>query len=705
MFIESFAPPPRMLIFGAVDFTAALVRVAKVLGYRVTVCDAREVFATTRAVPAGRRGRRRLARTASSSRVGPTLGPRDAVCVLTHDHKFDVPAIVAALAHRRRLPRRHGQPAHPRRPGRAAAARRASTTPASPGIRAPIGLDLGARTPEETAVSICAEIIALRTGQRVAASLARHRGPDPPGGPHRDDPAAVVLAAGGGEPVRAGGDGHKLLAAVPGPARRSQWAVEAARRGRARRPDRRDRRRRPADALAAREASSFVRNARWAEGQATSLQAGRRRGPRRDGHDAVVVGLGDQPLVPAEAWRGVGRRRRGAPIAVATYDGRAGQPGAAGRRWCGRCCPTPATRAPGSLMRRAARPRGRSTVRRASRPTSTPVEDLAADGADQRVPVDVPVDEAWEVLTDVERIAPCMPGAQLQEIEGDEYRGIVKVKVGPITAQYKGAATFVEKDDAGHRAVLRAEGRDTRGQGNANATITATLAPDGDGTHGHGRHRPHRHRQGRPVRPGRAGRRVDQAARPVRRLPRDQGAGGRRGRRPGRAAGGDEPAGGPAAAAADTAAAPPPPLPPRSPPTTARSTWPPRARPPPGRSTRPATPRASRRPGGHGLVRQLAAEGTSGSQVKVVDSPEPEPVDLLDAAGAPVMKRAAPAVAGLTVLWLLSVFLRRRRRRRRRGLSPDWAVGERCARVSPLPGPAGQPRRSGGIGRRARLRA
>jgi carbon monoxide dehydrogenase subunit G len=96
--------------------------------------------------------------------------------------------------------------------------------------------------------------------------------------------------------------------------------------------------------------------------------------------------------------------------------------------------------------------------------------------------VDVPVDKAFEVLTDVERIAPCMPGAQLQEIEGEEYRGIVKVKVGPITAQYKGAARFVERDEEAHRAVLRAEGRDTRGQGNANATITASLVPDGDGT-------------------------------------------------------------------------------------------------------------------------------------------------------------------------------------------------------------------------------
>ena len=96
--------------------------------------------------------------------------------------------------------------------------------------------------------------------------------------------------------------------------------------------------------------------------------------------------------------------------------------------------------------------------------------------------VDAPLDVVWSVLTDVERIAPCLPGAQLQEVEGDEYRGVVKVKVGPLTAQYKGAASFVEKDDAGYRAVLRAEGRDTRGTGNAAADITAEMAPPATGT-------------------------------------------------------------------------------------------------------------------------------------------------------------------------------------------------------------------------------
>ena len=96
--------------------------------------------------------------------------------------------------------------------------------------------------------------------------------------------------------------------------------------------------------------------------------------------------------------------------------------------------------------------------------------------------VNVPVDQAWAVLTDVERIAPCLPGAELREVEGDEYRGVVKVKVGPITAEYKGTARFLEQDDTAHRAVLRAEGRETRGQGNASATITATLVPDGAAT-------------------------------------------------------------------------------------------------------------------------------------------------------------------------------------------------------------------------------
>ena len=97
--------------------------------------------------------------------------------------------------------------------------------------------------------------------------------------------------------------------------------------------------------------------------------------------------------------------------------------------------------------------------------------------------VPVPVERAWEVLTDVELIAPCLPGAQLQEIEGDEYRGIVKVKVGPITAQYKGAAVFQEQDEAARKLILKAEGRDTRGQGSASALITVNMSETGGSTH------------------------------------------------------------------------------------------------------------------------------------------------------------------------------------------------------------------------------
>ncbi|HIG25234.1 MAG TPA: carbon monoxide dehydrogenase [Acidimicrobiia bacterium] len=96
--------------------------------------------------------------------------------------------------------------------------------------------------------------------------------------------------------------------------------------------------------------------------------------------------------------------------------------------------------------------------------------------------VDAPAALVWSILTDVERIAPCLPGAQLQEIEGTEFRGAVKIKVGPITAQYKGAASFVEQDDENYRAVLHAEGRDTRGAGNAAANIIAQLKTTETGT-------------------------------------------------------------------------------------------------------------------------------------------------------------------------------------------------------------------------------
>jgi carbon monoxide dehydrogenase subunit G len=235
--------------------------------------------------------------------------------------------------------------------------------------------------------------------------------------------------------------------------------------------------------------------------------------------------------------------------------------------------------------------------------------------------VGVPPSQAWTVLTDVERIAPCMPGAQLQEMEGDEYRGIVKVKVGPISTQYKGKATFVERDEASGRAVLRAEGRDTRGQGNANATITATLTPDGEGTKVSvvtdltvtGKVA----QFGRGVLADVSAKLLGQFVDCLEANVLSAGAGGASG------GGGStaESAGGAssttvAAVAADTST-------------------------------------------------EAGIEGNgAASGVRQIDAPEAAPVDLLDAAGAPVAKRAVPALIGGVLFFLFLVFRRRRRKRR-----------------------------------------
>jgi xanthine dehydrogenase accessory factor len=177
VFVEAFGPPPQMVIFGAVDFTAALARVAKVLGYRVTVCDARPVFATPARFPMADDvvvdwPDRHLAK------VGPGLGPRDAVCVLTHDPKFDVPAIVAALGtpvgYIGAMGSRRTHSDRSKRLLEAGVEEKDLVR-----VMGPIGLDIGARTPEETAVSICAEIIALRVGAEDVAvpSLRDRAGP------------------------------------------------------------------------------------------------------------------------------------------------------------------------------------------------------------------------------------------------------------------------------------------------------------------------------------------------------------------------------------------------------------------------------------------------------------------------------------------------------------------------------------------------
>jgi xanthine dehydrogenase accessory factor len=174
-FIESWAPPPQMWIFGAVDFTAALAKVAKVLGYRVMVCDAREIFATRRRFP--------MADEVVVSWPGPVfaergtlLSQRDAVCILTHDPKFDVPAVQGALATTAGYIGVMGsRKTHAKRLERLAEVGVDDPTQLTR-LMSPIGLDLGARTPEETAISICAEIIARRTG-RTTPSLRDSSGP------------------------------------------------------------------------------------------------------------------------------------------------------------------------------------------------------------------------------------------------------------------------------------------------------------------------------------------------------------------------------------------------------------------------------------------------------------------------------------------------------------------------------------------------
>ena len=224
-----------------------------------------------------------------------------------------------------------------------------------------------------------------------------------------------------------------------------------------------------------------------------------------------------------------------------------------------------------------------------------------------RVPVSV--EQAWNVLLDVERIAPCMPGAQLQEIEGDEYRGIVKVKVGPITAQYKGAARITEADEAARRIVIAAEGRDTRGQGNASATVTASLVADGDGTvvsidtdlNVTGKVA----QFGRGVMADVSSKLLAQFAESLQSTVLADGA---------ESSGGSKPA----------------------------TTAPPGSEASNGASTGAVEPSAIRR----------------------IDAPEAQPVNLLDASSNALIKRVVPIVAALVALLALRSIFRRRRRRR-----------------------------------------
>jgi xanthine dehydrogenase accessory factor len=172
LFVQSFAPPPRMLVFGAIDFAAAVARAGKFLGYRVTVCDARPVFATSARFPDADEvvtdwPHRYLA--------GVSTDARTVICVLTHDPKFDVPLLEVAL----RMPAAYIGAMGSRRThdDRLARLREAGLSEEELArLRSPIGLDLGARTPEETAVAIAAELIQLRwggSGQPLTATTGR----------------------------------------------------------------------------------------------------------------------------------------------------------------------------------------------------------------------------------------------------------------------------------------------------------------------------------------------------------------------------------------------------------------------------------------------------------------------------------------------------------------------------------------------------
>jgi xanthine dehydrogenase accessory factor len=160
VFIESFAPPPRMLVFGAIDFAAAVARIGRYLGYRVTVCDARPVFATAKRFPDADEV---VCEWPHRYLAGTNVDERTVITVLTHDPKFDVPLLEVAL----RTPAAYIGAMGSRRThdDRLARLRETGMTEEELSrLRSPIGLDLGARTPEETAVSIAAEIIGLRWG-------------------------------------------------------------------------------------------------------------------------------------------------------------------------------------------------------------------------------------------------------------------------------------------------------------------------------------------------------------------------------------------------------------------------------------------------------------------------------------------------------------------------------------------------------------
>ena len=183
VFVQSFAPPPRMYVFGAIDFASAVARIGKLMGYRVTVCDARPVFATRDRFP-----------TADEVIVAwpdeflktAEVDKRSVICVLTHDPKFDVPVLVEALkTDAGYIGAMGSRRTHNNRTARLK--EEGMTDEQLARISSPVGLDIGARTPEETAVAIAAEIIALHTGHS-GGRLAERPGPIHASGPRETAP-------------------------------------------------------------------------------------------------------------------------------------------------------------------------------------------------------------------------------------------------------------------------------------------------------------------------------------------------------------------------------------------------------------------------------------------------------------------------------------------------------------------------------------
>ena len=205
VFVQSFAPPPKMYVFGAIDFASAVAGVGKFLGYRVIVCDARAVFATRERFPSADEV---VVAWPDEFLKTAEVDHRSVICVLTHDPKFDVPVLKAALE----TPAGYIGAMGSRRThdNRTARLKEEGVTDGQLGrVSSPIGLDIGSRTPEETAVAIAGEIIAFRTGH-AGGRLAERSGPihapapDVADSPDTDDAkrAAERAAAGAAKDAR-----------------------------------------------------------------------------------------------------------------------------------------------------------------------------------------------------------------------------------------------------------------------------------------------------------------------------------------------------------------------------------------------------------------------------------------------------------------------------------------------------------------------